>query len=149
MSTWKLLLATGCLLFAASPAGATSDYGTYSGTFPVVVGTCTVSQTPDHRLQVSNLGSSGQDGVDFHLSNLDGCRCPLTSSVSDADNGASVSLSYRWSLVSAPAGSRATRLSVAATPGGVAYTPTFASLAAAARWRSLIMMLSPGCEGRE
>ncbi len=133
MSTWKSLLAACCLLPAAAPSGTASDAGSYRGTATVVIGACSISQTPEGRLQISNLGSSGQDGVDFICPNLDGVRCPLASSVSDADSGADVSFRFQWHLTSQPARSSATLMDAStATPDRIVYTPTLASLTAAA-----------------
>jgi hypothetical protein len=92
MKPWKPLLALFGLTLAASVSTAAVQF---QGLQYAPTGSSVVDVGADKRLTVSNIGSSGQDGVSVSCLHMDGMRLSLDGSCSSADAGASVALTYR------------------------------------------------------
>lgn len=92
------LVALVLLALASSPALAAFAHGLEC----TALGASTVTSPPDESsLHVSNIGSSGNDGVSMSLYDLDGHRCVCSSSWSSStDVGAQVM--FDWEQVSGP-----------------------------------------------
>lgn len=123
MPSWKSLIAACCLVLAAStPASALL----YRGLSHTATGSSVVDQSPVGRLVISNIGSSGQDGVSISTLGLDGVRLPLHGTLyQSTDVGASVSLSYSWRLVGLPSSSMS--LSLVVQPSSLTFSPVLVS----------------------
>ncbi len=95
MKTWKPLLALfGLTLIASASAAAVQ----FQGLQYAAQGAAVVDVGADRRLQVSNLGSSGQDGVSVSCLHMAGLRLALDGDCSTADAGASFALTYTASV---------------------------------------------------
>ena len=101
MKPWKPLLALFCITFATSSATAAIPF---RGLLYQSQGASVVDVGADGRLVVSNIGSSGQDGVSIDCLHLDGMRLALDGSCSIADVGASCTLTYFVRLNGLPPG---------------------------------------------
>jgi cysteine-rich repeat protein len=101
MKPWKPLLVLACLALTAASASADVLFRglSYSPT-----GTCVAAVDPDGSLLISNIGSSGQDGVSIWSPRSNGARVALLGSCSALDAGSSVSLQQRVSLNGLPPG---------------------------------------------
>ncbi|HET7224395.1 MAG TPA: FlgD immunoglobulin-like domain containing protein [Candidatus Eisenbacteria bacterium] len=110
-------LLLSCAVVLAGPVRA-AEWS--SGLSHAAAGQAMVDPSPDgRRLPVHNLGSSGQDGVDIDLSQLDGHVLHLDQPFSGSDAGTQLRYSYQWKLVSQPAGSGLCDVSLSVTPGGM------------------------------
>lgn len=125
MPSWKSLLAACCLVLAASTASAAL---LYRGLTHTASGSATVDQSPTGRLLVTNIGSSGQDGVSISTTGLDGVRLPMSGSLYQAtDEGSSITLSYHWSVAGLPPGSSSMSLSLVVQPSSITFSPVMVS----------------------
>ena len=114
MRPWKTLTAVLCLLsILAGPAAAVVfSRGVSSSS----LGSCVLTPSVDENsLQLSGLTPTGADGVKLVLDRMTGHSCTFTSSWSSSDAGAA--MSYQWTLVSSPSGSRTCTMQ--RTPSGV------------------------------
>ncbi len=95
LSALSRLLLTGylCSPFSAELAQATIRV---SGVLCVESGSCLVSSPDGRLLQLSNLGSTGLDGVDVTLSHMESHVVHSSSTWSSVDDGAV--LSYSWGV---------------------------------------------------
>ena len=125
MKPLKPLLALFCIALAASPAAASV---LFKGLQYSPVGSAVVDVGADRRLSVSNLGSSGQDGVSVSCLHMSGMQLALAGDCSPADAGASCTFTYHWSLLSQPAASRASSIRSVVGPSGVSFTTDVADL---------------------
>ena len=125
MPSWKSLLAACCcLVLAASTASAALLYRGLSHT---ATGFTTIEPLASGRLKVTNIGSSGQDGVSISTAGLDGVRLPLSGTLyQSSDVGSSISLTYHWRLASQPTGSSAS-LSLVVQPTSLSFSPVLVS----------------------
>ncbi len=103
----SLLPVLACLALAASTASAAV---LFRGLAYAPTGACVADLDGDGRLDLTNIGSSGQDGVSVACPNAEGMRLTLAGSVGAPDAGGSCAFTYRWSLISRPAPSQAARL---------------------------------------
>ena len=117
MRSWRHLFVVCCLsLLVAEPALAASrpqqpakpgtliEYVLLCGLINLQAGQAVLTSPPDHSsVSLSNVSNTGQDGLNIALSHMDGASVHLTANVTDADNDASCSFSYHWSIASAPA----------------------------------------------
>lgn len=87
------LFALLCLAVAVSPATA----ATLQGLQYAPQGACVVDVGADGRLLLSNIGSSGQDGVSIDCLHMDGTRLALDGECTAADAGSSAELSFSCS----------------------------------------------------
>jgi hypothetical protein len=124
MPSWKSLLAACCcLVLAASTASAAL---LYRGLTHTATGSATVEQSPTGRLSITNIGSSGQDGVSISTAGLDGVRLPMSGSLYQvSDVGSSISLTYHWRLVGLPTSSMS--LSLVVQPSSLTFSPVMVS----------------------
>lgn len=122
MSSWKPLLAACCLALTVSPAFAAV---TYRGLSHTESGAAVLDVTPDQRLLLSNIGSSGQDGVDVACPGLDGTRFVLDATRS-VDDG-TISASFSWRQVGGPQALHTTSLSCVSDASGVTLSSSFSS----------------------
>jgi FlgD Ig-like domain len=112
MRSWKPLLDCCLILCLATPAlAASAPQATRSAVSDVVVhglhhdalGSCVVTRSVDgSTMQLSGIGSTGNDGVSSHLTSMDGTRLDFAKDCDDSDNGASCALSLLWKVDATP-----------------------------------------------
>lgn len=126
MPSWKSLLAASCcLVLAASTASAAL---LYHGLTHTATGSAAVEQSPTGRLSITNIGSSGQDGVSISTTGLDGVRLPLSGTLAQSsDVGSSITLSYHWSVDGLPPSSSSMSLALVVQPSTLTLMPTLVS----------------------
>ena len=116
MKSLKLLLALCSVALLAAPAYASSSLP-FHGSLYQASGAAVVARGSTGALAISNIGSSGNDGVSFDCSHMDGMSLSLAGQTGPSDAGLSQTFTYSWTLVSRPQGSHAS-LSSARTSDG-------------------------------
>ncbi len=102
MRRWNLFIAALCLTVAATaPVRAAVQF---KGLQFSAQGACVVDVASDGMLEVSNIGSSGLDGVSIDCTHMDGAMLAFAGQVSAADAGSSITQTYRCSLNGLPPG---------------------------------------------
>ncbi len=134
MKPLRMLPALALALLAASPA--LGDV-LFQGLSYAPHGACVADVGADGRLVLSNIGSSGQDGVSIWSPRSNGARVVLDGACSPLDAGSSVSLVHRVSLNGLPPGEPVLRVASvsfsvvgadAVGPARCVCTPDFSSV---------------------
>ena len=122
MRRWVLFCVLCLAVFVVLPAHATVHF---KGLQCTATGACVADLDADGRLDIGNLGSSGQDGVSIWSPRSNGMRLALDGACSSSDAGASVSLAFD---VSVGGVTLTPRVRLAVTPSACVLQPDFSSV---------------------
>lgn len=134
----SLLTVLGCCQFSVGTALAAVRA---SGLQCVESGSSVVSSPDGRRLQITNIGSSGQDGVDVSLSRMQSHSMHSSSSWSSVDDGTVMSFSWGMSQSGSPPSSGGSgKLSLQRLGGEVVVHPDLSELSSSSSLRCLLYL---------